>query len=345
MNNILKIMATYIWLDGAKVQKLRSKVKIIGAVKSLCDIPPWSFDGSSTYQATGNKSDLALLPVYYLPDPILGSPNILVMCEVYNTDGKPHSSNHRNKLQQAVKKYPQAKAWFGYEQEFTMYDKRGKWPLGWPVEGYPGAQGPYYCGVGANDVNGRELVDLHTIACMRAGIKICGTNAEVMPSQWEFQIGPLGALEVSDQIWLARWLLYRLGEDLDISPKLDPKPFPEEDWNGAGCHINFSTAAMRRKGGINAIYEAIRKLEGFHKQHIQVYGDGNEERLTGKHETCDINTFKAGIGDRGASIRIPLPTVQNNRGYLEDRRPAANVNPYLGCLALLETVCGNGFKP
>ena len=340
------IMAQYIWIDGRMpTAMLRSKVRVISAVHRLKDIPNWGFDGSSTEQATTSKSDCALRPVYYLPDPILGGKNIMVMCEVLNSDGRPHKSNTRVRLRQAVKAHKSAQPLFGFEQEYTMYDKPGEWPYGWPGEGFPGPQGPYYCGEGANDVNGRPLVVAHTIACMTAGIRIYGTNAEVMPSQWEFQIGPLGPLGVADQMWLARWLLYRLGEPMGISPRLDPKPIAKGDWNGAGCHVNFSTRQMRAQGGLTEIVRACKKLGRFHNQHIVVYGTDNEKRLTGKYETCDINTFRYGVSDRGASIRIPMSTAKAGRGYLEDRRPAANCDPYLVCTALLETVCGSGFKP
>ena len=176
------VMAQYIWLDGTpKTSMLRSKTKIIPSPRKLSDIPDWGFDGSSTMQATTGKSDCALKPVYYLPDPILGGQNVIVMCEVFISDGKPHVTNTRHRLRQAIRAYSSAEPLFGFEQEYTMYDRRGKWPFGWPSEGYPGPQGPYYCGVGANDVNGRKLVEAHTIACLAAGISIYCTNPHVFP--------------------------------------------------------------------------------------------------------------------------------------------------------------------
>ncbi len=340
-----KIRAEYIWMDGrVPTAKLRSKTKIIDETTKLEEIPAWGFDGSSTNQAVTGDSDCALQPVYFVPDPIRGEPNILVMCEVLKADGSVHPTNSRARLRAAEKKYSSGKCWFGLEQEYTMYDRDGVRPYRWP-EGaaFPAPQGHYYCGIGSDEVFGRQLVEVHTEACMKAGILISGTNAEVMPSQWEFQIGPLGPLEVSDQVWLARWLLYRLGETLNISAKLDPKPI-SGDWNGAGCHVNFSTKEMRAKGGLKAIHQACKKLEKYHKEHIKVYGAENDKRLTGQHETCDINTFRYGVSDRGASIRIPMATDKAGSGYLEDRRPAANVDPYQVCTALMETVCGNGFK-
>jgi glutamine synthetase len=339
-----KIMAEYIWLDGRKpTSKLRSKTKVIsGPVNTVGDIPMWGFDGSSTEQAEGHFSDCMLKPVYFLTDPINKAPHILVMCEVLNADGTPHITNTRHILVQTAEKYKEHDPWFGIEQEYTLYKKDR--PFGWPEEGFPHPQGRYYCGVGHDEVHGRPLVEAHLKACLEAGIMISGINAEVMPGQWEFQVGALGPLEVSDQLWLARWLLYRLGEEFEAYAKLDPKPMLG-DWNGAGGHTNFSTKAMREVGGINVIQMACERLGRFHKQHISVYGADNDQRLTGKHETCSYKQFRYGVSDRGASIRIPMETANKGRGYLEDRRPAANLDPYQICTALIETTCGEGFNP
>jgi len=338
-----RIKAEYIWMDGHEpTSKLRSKTKIIdGLVKKLKDIPEWGFDGSSTMQAYGNDSDCALIPVYFIPDPIRGGDHVLVMCEVNNADGTPHTSNTRAQLRKVAEKYKDEEAWFGIEQEYTFF--QGRNPLGWPQGGYPAPQGPFYCGVGADEVFGRDIVEDHMEACMNANIMISGVNAEVMPGQWEFQIGPLGPLAVSDELWLARWILYRIGEDYDVNATLHPKPV-KGDWNGAGAHTNFSTKAMRGNGGIKVIEKACKKLQKAHKRHIGVYGAHNEERLTGLHETCSIHDFRYGVSDRGASIRIPMGTSQAGKGYLEDRRPAANMDPYQVCTAIMMTVCGNSVK-
>jgi len=345
----VKVKAEYVWIDGqTPTKKLRSKTKILeGTIRpeKVENLPLWSFDGSSTNQASGHYSDCILKPVRMISDPIRGSPHILVLCEVFNPDDQPHPSNTRAKLRKAAEKYKNQEPLFGIEQEYTLYDSDGGRPYRWPKSStvFPGPQGPYYCGVGSDEVYGRELIEVHLESCLKAGLAVAGINAEVMPAQWEFQVGPLGPLEVTDQLWLARWLLYRIGENYGISAKLDPKPI-SGDWNGAGAHANFSTKAMRDPGGIKYIEKACRKLKKRHQEHIKVYGADNDKRLTGKHETCDINTFRYGVGDRGASVRIPTPVALAGKGYLEDRRPAANMDPYEVCAALLETICGNGFK-
>jgi len=334
-----KVRLEYIWMDGhAPTQKLRSKTKVLeGPIKTIEDLPDWGFDGSSTNQAEGNNSDCLLKPIYKVPDPIRGGDDLLVMCEVMNADGTVHSTNTRAPLRVLSEKYKDEKAWFGIEQEYTLFEGRN--PLGWPEGGYPAPQGPFYCGVGADEVYGRDIVEEHMQLCIDAGLQISGINAEVMPGQWEYQIGPLSPLNSGDQMWLSRWLLYRIAEDYGVSATLHPKPV-KGDWNGAGAHTNFSTESMRSPGGIKVIEEACEKLSKKHDEHIEVYGAHNEERLTGLHETCSIKEFRYGVSDRGASIRIPMQTAKDGFGYLEDRRPSANMDPYKVCAVLLETTCG-----
>lgn len=328
----------YIWHDGqegapckgAVFNEMRSKTKVLQKpVTSMDpkDFPEWSFDGSSTGQAEGRKSDCILRPVCVVPDPIRGGDDVLVMCDVLDEQHAPHVTNTRAKLAAIINDAVRAEApLFGFEQEYTMLSKGGH-VFGWPAGGYPAPQGPFYCGVGHESVYGRPLAEAHMDACVKAGLIISGINAEVMPGQWEFQIGPTGPLETGDQVMLARWLLHRLGEEYGIVNTFAAKPM-KGDWNGTGAHTNYSTKSMRDDGGMKAIEAAIERLSKCHPEHISQYGTGNEERLTGAHETCDINTFRFGVGDRGSSIRIPLPVQLAGKGYLEDRRPAANVDPY-----------------
>lgn len=331
----MSIKAEYIWVDGTKpTRKLRSKTKILADGQ---EPPAWGFDGSSTNQAEGHASDCILQPVFTCPDPVRGHGSLLVVCEVFDAHGKPHVTNERAALRAAAEKHASEEAWYGMEQEYTMFE--GRDPLGWPKGGYPAPQGPFYCGVGADEVFGRAIVEKHMDYCLAAGLKLSGINAEVMPGQWEFQIGPAGPLEVSDHMIAARWLLYRTAEDFNVSISLHPKPV-KGDWNGAGCHTNFSTKAMRAEGGLEVIKAACEKLGKNVQKHLEGYGDGIEQRLTGRHETCSYKEFRYGIGDRGASIRIPLAVGQEGKGYLEDRRPCSNIDPYVVARLLLETCCG-----
>jgi len=344
-------LAEYVWIDGATpTRKLRSKARVIQVPEisgnhSVEDFPEWGFDGSSTYQATGDKSDLILKPSAATRDPLRGEGNFLVMCEVMNADGTPHASNTRAELRKVLESgAAKEEPWFGIEQEYTLF--AGNVPLGWPDKGYPAPQGPFYCGVGSDEVFGRKIVETHTRACIDARIMIFGINAEVMPGQWEFQVGYRGfdgevadPLTVTDHLWLARWLLYRIGEDHGVNATLDPKPV-RGDWNGAGQHTNFSTKSMRDKAtGMKAIEDAISRLAKTHQEHIAVYGDRLHERLTGKHETCNIDEFRHGVSDRGASIRIPAHVSKQGCGYLEDRRPGANADPYQVASRILKTIC------
>ncbi|MDX1448408.1 MAG: glutamine synthetase GlnII, partial [Acidimicrobiia bacterium] len=315
------IRAEYIWIDGSKpTQKLRSKTKII---EKGSEPPIWGFDGSSTGQAPGENSDCVLRPVKVVNDPIRGGDNILVLCEVLLPDMTPHETNTRSKLTPVAEKYADFEAWFGMEQEYTFF-REGR-VFGFPQFGYPAPQGGYYCGIGADEIYGRPVVEAHMEACIAAGISLSGINAEVMIGQWEFQVGPLGPVEVGDQLWLARWLLYRVAEDYDVAATLDPKPV-KGDWNGAGCHTNFSTKQMRES--YDAIVAGAEALGRRHDLHIENYGADIEHRLTGMHETAPWTHYSYGVSDRGASVRIPWQAAVDQKGYLEDRRPNANCDPY-----------------
>jgi glutamine synthetase len=327
--------AEYIWLDGNEPAQLRSKVKVIDFVEGQRP-PIWGFDGSSTLQAEGSSSDCVLFPAFVCNNP-LEQPGILVLCEVLNTNLTAHESNTRQECAKTAKIYEGAECWFGLEQEYTLM-KNGR-PLGWPLAGEPEPQGDYYCGNGATLVAGRDIVNTHLDMCIAAGIQICGTNAEVMLGQWEFQVGALGPVEVGDQLWVARFLLQRLAEEHGVEVSYDAKPV-EGDWNGSGCHTNFSTKKMRAEGGLTECHKACEALGKRADLHVKNYGTGSERRLTGKHETCSYKEFRWGVSDRGASIRIPWQVDKEKRGYIEDRRPNADCDPYVVTRLIVETVCG-----
>nr|AEX31561.1 glutamine synthetase 1 [Monopterus albus] len=330
---------TYVWIDGTG-EGLRSKTRTLCRnPKIIEDIPEWNFDGSSTYQAEGSNSDMYLIPVCMFRDPFTLDPNKLALCEVLKYNRLPAETNHRSSCSKVMEAVKEHCIWFGMEQEYTLLGVDGH-PFGWPANGYPAPQGPYYCGVGANNAYGRDIVGCHYKACLYAGVKIYGTNAEVMPSQWEFQVGPCEGIEMGDHLWVARYLLHRVCEDFGVVATLDPKPMVG-NWNGAGCHTNVSTKEMREKGGLQYIEQAIEKLSKKHAEHIRVYdphgGQDNIRRLTGLHETSSIEDFSAGVANRGASIRIPRQVGQEKRGYFEDRRPSANCDPYTVTRAITAT--------
>ena len=327
--------AEYIWLDGNYPSQIRSKVKVIDLVEEQ-QPPIWGFDGSSTTQAEGSNSDCVLFPIFVCNNP-LEENCILVLCEVLNTDMTAHESNTRQECAKFSKIYESDECWFGMEQEYVLLGTQGR-PLGWSIYNDPSPQGDYYCGNGSKLVAGREIVNEHLDACLDAGLQICGTNAEVMLGQWEFQIGPLGPVEVSDQLWVARFLLQRIAEKSDVKISYDAKPV-EGDWNGSGCHTNFSTKKMRAEGGITECYKACEQLGTQAAVHMENYGTGSERRLTGKHETCSYKEFRWGVSDRGASIRIPWQVAKEKRGYIEDRRPNADCDPYVVTHLIGRTVC------
>jgi len=336
----MKIKLEYIWLDGyEKTQNLRSKTKVWDydpmsdlkyntkrtmayngrLIPCVEELPRWAFDGSSTKQAEGGKSDCILQPVHVIMDP-QRLDGYLVMCEVLNSDGTPHETNYRDKL------IEDEQYWFGFEQEYVLF-KNGK-PLGFPMEGFPRPQGEYYCGVGNDNAIGRDIVEEHLQICLEANLNITGVNAEVMLGQWEYQLFGEGAKKSSDELWLSRFLLQRLTEKYNLKVDFRPKPVLG-DWNGSGLHVNFSSDLTREVGGKEMFESICLELAKSHNEHMEVYGEDNHLRLTGLHETQHIDKFSYGVSDRGASIRIPISTVEAGwKGYLEDRRPASNADPY-----------------
>ncbi len=325
----------YLWLDGYKpIANLRSKTKIVelddfnGEVEKL---PEWNFDGSSTDQAEGGNSEVILKPVRVYPDPERKN-GYLVVAETFKPDGTPHETNTRAMVStEAAKGF-----WFGFEQEYVLMEPSGR-PIGFPDGGYPEPQGPYYCAVGYQYVAGRKLVEEHLEACLAAGLGITGVNAEVMLGQWEFQCFGKD-LKAADDLMVARYLLFRTSEKYKVQLELHPKPI-SGDWNGSGMHANFSWPYLRDVGGEDYIKKILAGFEKNHEEHLAEYGAFNELRLTGRHETASMEKFTYGVADRGASIRIPIFTVQDDwKGYLEDRRPASNADPYRVVNRIVSTV-------
>ncbi|MEO1282040.1 MAG: glutamine synthetase beta-grasp domain-containing protein [Pseudomonadota bacterium] len=331
-----KYKLEYIWLDGyTPVPNLRGKTQIkeFDAMPTLEQLPLWGFDGSSTLQADGSSSDCVLKPVRVFPDPARIN-GVLVMCEVMMPDGvTPHPSNQRATI------LDDDGAWFGFEQEYFFY-QNGR-PLGFPESGYPEPQGKYYTGVGYGSVGNiaRQIVEEHLDICLAAGINHEGINAEVAKGQWEFQIFGKGSKKAADEMWMARYLLQRLGEKYSVDIEYHCKPLGDTDWNGSGMHANFSTTFLRDVGGKEYFEKLMGAFEANCADHIAVYGPDNHMRLTGLHETQRIDQFSWGIADRGASIRVPHSFANNGfKGYLEDRRPNSQGDPYAIASQILKTI-------
>jgi len=340
-----KVLAEYVWVDAVGNTRSKTRTLPTDRTKAVEDLPKWNFDGSSTDQAPGDDSEVILRPVRIFTDPFRprsdGVDNILVMCDTYTPAGDPIPTNTRAVAEAQFAGKDAEECWFGLEQEFTLFNLDEKTPLGWPKGGMPTRpQGPYYCSVGPENNFGRHVTESLYRACLYAGINISGTNGEVMPGQQEYQVGPCVGIDAGDQLMMSRYILQRICEDFQVYCTLHPKPITEGEWNGAGMHTNVSTKTMREEGGLEVIKQAIYKLGAKHQEHMDVYGEGNELRLTGAYETADINTFCYGVANRGASIRIGRDTEAEGKGYFEDRRPSSNADPYVVCGKIFDTITG-----
>jgi len=319
----------YVWIDADG--ELRSKSKTIRneshRTLTLQDTVVWNFDGSSTGQASGNNSEVYLRPVKLYRDPFREESDYLVLCDTWLSDmTSPHPTNARYSSDVILRKVAQQCPWFGFEMEFFMMDIDTDLPLGFPESGETPKQGKFYCSAGAGRAYGREIIEKQYENCLLAGIHVTGINAEVACGQWEYQVLGEG-VGAADDAWMTRYILARVCEEFNVYPSWDPKPIGG-DCNGSGMHTNFSTIEMREPGGIKYILEAVNKLELKHKEHIKVYGKGNEKRLTGEHETAHIDKFSWGYADRRASVRIGHEIKLNKCGYLEDRRVASSCDMY-----------------
>jgi glutamine synthetase len=333
------VLAEYIWIDG--YNELRSKIKVLprqpGINYSVENMPVWNFDGSSTKQGTTENSEVILRPVRLFTNPFHKG-GYIVLCETYTqTDSgqlRPHQSNARYRAREIFQYADYYQPWYGLEQEYFILDGEAK-PYQNDDPRKP--QGMYYCGTKLGHMKGRELAEAHMYACLQAGIKISGINAEVGPSQWEYQIGPVEGIDAADQLVTARYIMQRIAEQVGVDISLHPKPIGE-NWAGSGCHTNFSTVQMRLPGGYAEILRSIENLKQTHSDYIKACGDDSSKRLTGDHETAMIHNFSWGVGSRNTSVRIPKETHIKQCGYYEDRRPSSNMDPYKICSLLLSSV-------
>jgi glutamine synthetase len=335
----------YVWIGGLG-DDIRSKARTIeGPVTSVKDLPKWNYDGSSTYQAETENSEVEIIPVALFDDPFRGAPNKIALCETQYSDTKFTATNFRRIARKIFteKAITEHEPWFGIEQEYILTKRVGSqidWPLGWTPGEYPGPQGMYYCGQGSKYVYGREISDAHYKACLFAGVQIYGTNAEVFPGQWEFQVGTCKGIDVADHLTISRFLLKRVAEKFGVDVTFAPKPFM--GWNGSGAHTNYSTKGTREDVDMKCITKQLDGLSQFHTTCTKLYGEGNEARLSGKYETSSMEKFTYGVMNRAASVRIPQTTKDTGRGYYEDRRPAANCDPYVVASLVFSATCLGG---
>jgi len=334
IKNNSKTVLEYIWIGGKG--EIRSKTRVINEYLTFfaSNIPNWNYDGSSTWQTEDSSGDteIILKPCDIFIDPLRtidGANCYLVLCDTYNSNDEPLFNNNRYSAKIIFDKLCDKEPWFGLEQEYFLFFK--------DMYGQDDSKvGLHYCG-STNNYAERAIAEKHLQACIEAGIKISGINAEVSNGQWEYQIGPCEGIEAGDHLVVARYLLERIAEKYSAEVIYLPKPF--NGINGSGCHINFSTVDTCSENGINTIHKYIESLESKHHELISVYGEGNHKRLTGLHETSSIHHFSWGVGTRNTSIRIPNQTYNDKCGYFEDRRPAANIDPYLATSSLCKICC------
>ena len=335
IRSLSRTILEYIWIGGKG--EIRSKTRVINRVLQFhhsC-IPEWNYDGSSTWQADSNgDTEVILRPVALYRDPTRNFDDTcyLVLCGTYNSNGDPLKNNHGHSAQLFFEENDELEPWFGVEQEYFIDLPRDDKCKNLK-DGY------HYCGRVENPIE-RVIAEQHLQLCLEAGLKISGINSEVSRNQWEFQIGPCEGISAADELIIARYLLYIVAEKFNATIDYHPKPIT--NINGSGCHINFSTKLMRNEEGIKEVHKCIYNLEKKHSETIKAYGEHNDLRLTGLHETSSYDKFSWGVGTRNTSIRIPNCAIRcddTTAIYFEDRRPAANIDPYLAIYTLFKDAC------
>lgn len=335
----MKHSLEYIWIDGVGNGMLRCKNRILNLAtspgsESLDMVPVWNFDGSSTGQADSvTDSECFLKPVYMCKDPFVPAGS-LVLCAAYKDLNLtiPARNNHHHHAADLLDKHKALRPWFGFEQEFFFFG------AGAGADKQQTTSPPFYCGVAAAPTMGahRQLLMTFVQHCLRAGLSLYGTNAEVAPGQWEFQIGTVEGLAAAHELWLARYILLRTAETAPAPTRVSFDPKPYAALNGSGCHANFSNTLTRTSThGFANMQRMFNQLCTHHAQHIAHYGD-NTKRLTGHHETSDSKHFTWSVGGRHTSVRVGQEVAQKGHGYFEDRRPASDCDPYLVAALLVQ---------
>lgn len=329
----------YVWMDGSSKMRNKTKVMHDKLVSGIEDVPLWNYDGSSTGQAVTENSEVILAPIKLYNDPFRkGSNTFIVLCESWRPGfSEPVVGCNRHKAAVTLEQAKEKEPWFGYEIEFYLFDLKTHKPVGFPASGAPPVQGQFYCSVGSQNAFGRDVIEEQMMMCLNAGILVTGYNLEVAVGQLEYQVFGHG-IDAPDDCWMSRYILDRVCEKHGLYAEFTPKPF-SGDVNGSGLHTNFSTTGTREEGGMKVIEGMMEKLAIKHKEHLAAYGEGNELRLTGSHETSSMKTFSYGTSNRAASVRIPTETAAQGKGYFEDRRPASTGDYWVIAQKIVETTC------
>lgn len=340
-----QVFCTYVFVD-ASLENVRSKMRVLSyEPKSPEDCPRSTFCGLGTDQwpDAGTDSELYLVPVALFRDPFLKGRNKLVLCEVLNPDGQPNETNTRHPCKMVMEAAKDKEPWFGIEQEYVLLEGNGA-QIGWPCQRHALKRPQsYFYGVGTENIAARQVADAHIKACSYAGVKLYGSNAEAVIAQWEYQIGPLPGVEAGDHLWMSRYILHRVAEDFGVVVSFEPRPFKVADLPGSAAHINFSTKQSRSEGGFDWINKALAKLEVKHELHLAAYDPrkekSNDERLNANLLGTPNREYSAGVASKTVCVRVPRETEKSGRGFFEDRRPGANMEPYRAMQALVETLC------
>lgn len=319
-NNPEKLFqATYVWMSRGGV--FRYKIYTLSSLNADGDFdnpdlyPTGTFDGSSTGDAEVGSSDLRIKPCAVYRD--VDGVGVFVLCDI-DTAETPRANLLT--LIENRKVFGAESCWFGFEQEYFLL----------PFESESEQDAFHYC-----SPTSETIPQHHYNECRQMGVHITGWNCEVAPNQYEFQVCAAG-VSAADDLIMARWVLLRVCQEHDKGLLLVPKPIPV--YNGSGLHTNFSTPQMRTSpGGWSTMLKSVGLLRDRHNEHMEVYGDGNEERLSGMYETSAFDTFSWGIGSRDTSVRLQKVMKGEDKGFIEDRRPASNANPYVVCYALVNT--------
>ena len=321
----MKYLNQYVWSDKYGEPRVTTKLESDHDInKLLC------FNGLNTGQSVDtNNSDIYIRPVQRYNNPLIKrtkelEPSIFV-CELMLDENKSHSSNERNRSIKVLENYEDVN--MSFTLDFFVTKKNV--PVAFLSNPPPSQQGIFYCGVGGDIAVGQECANDIFQNANRADLNVTQLSGGVAPSQWTIKLEGTAKVKLLDDLICLRYIIAKSAEKYGVTICFHPQLLKEE-WNGSACLIEYSNDKMRTDKECNYIRNTvIKNLDKTHAEYVSKCGEDNNRRLIGTNNTSKNDEFTSAVGKYDCSVRIPKLTNVRGHGSIEDRRPGANMDPYV----------------